>query len=110
MQIDARFLPLALHRALHRALERRDLGEGKTAEELEVDDFGQGGIGLAQIVERGADARQLAFVDRLAAGVRRQGSDLDPPISLSEGFDGVPSESRAEISPSKRGPPCRPPR
>ena len=40
MQVDARFLPPALHRALRHAMKRRDFGEGKTAEELEVDDLG----------------------------------------------------------------------
>ena len=47
VQVDAAFLPVALHGALGDAAHGRDLGEGEAAEELQVDDLGEVGIDRA---------------------------------------------------------------
>ena len=62
MQIEAAFFPVALHGPLGDAAHGGDLGEGEAAEELQIDDLGEAGIDLGELVERIADLAQLLRV------------------------------------------------
>ena len=73
MEVDACLVPLPLHGTLRHATHAGDLDKGESAEELEVDDFGERGVDRSELVERIADRRQLAIVHR---GRRRRFSSV----------------------------------
>ena len=52
MQQQTCLLPVALHGTLGNAAHGRDLGEREAAEELEVDELGERGIGVRELVQR----------------------------------------------------------
>jgi hypothetical protein len=56
MEINPRFFPVPLHRALRQPAHGGDLGEGEPAEELEIHDLGQNRVDGSELVERIADA------------------------------------------------------
>src|SRR5690348_13524315 len=78
VQIDSRLFPVALHGALRHPPHRRDLREGKAAEELEVHHLRQLGLELGELVERVAPERKTYRVRRLIAdiGDARSGDEL----------------------------------
>src|SRR5690242_17682070 len=78
VQIDSRLFPVALHGALRHPPHRRDLREGKAAEELEVHHLRQLGLELGELVERVAHERKIYRVRRLIAdiGVERRHLEL----------------------------------
>src|SRR5205085_3349942 len=83
VQIDARFLPLALHRAFRDAAHRPDFSEREAAEKFQVYDRRQLAIELGQFVQRVADAAKLALVSQVGRGLRAgQRSDLELPAAL----------------------------
>src|SRR6185436_10273877 len=63
-KIDPRFVPMPLHRALAHAAEARDLGEGETAEEFEVDDVRDLRLHGGELVERLAEPFDLFGIAR----------------------------------------------
>src|ERR1700756_2344068 len=65
MEIDACFLPLTLDRSLANIPHSSNFGEGKSAEELEVNDFCKGRLGLGKFVQRLADPREFPIVRRV---------------------------------------------
>src|SRR5215213_7383613 len=58
-KIDSRFVPVPLHCALADPAEARDLGEGKAAEKLEVDDLRDLRLHGGELVERLAEPFDL---------------------------------------------------
>ena len=63
MEINAGFLPMPLHGALRYTSHGGDFGEGEAAEEFQIDNLGEPGVDLRELVESVADARQFAVVD-----------------------------------------------
>src|SRR5690606_16999926 len=82
VQIEAALLPAALNRPFRYAAHRGDLGEREAAEELQVDDLGEAGLDLRQLVERIADAQQLLGVADAVAVVGQQRGDLEQAAPL----------------------------
>src|SRR3954447_23947789 len=63
-KIDPRLVPMPLHRALAQSPEIRDLGEGETAEELEIDDVRDLRLHGGELVERPAEPLDLLGIAR----------------------------------------------
>src|ERR1700757_433843 len=62
MEIDFCFFPFALHRALRQATHGCNLGEGESAEELEIDELRKLGIHRRELIERFADPGEFASI------------------------------------------------
>src|SRR5262245_11631519 len=63
-KVDSRFVPMPLHGALAHSAEARDLGDGETAEELEVDDVRYFRLHGGELVERLAEPLDLFGIAR----------------------------------------------
>ena len=50
-------------------MQRRDLGDAEAAEELQVDDVGELGLDLGELVERGADLREQSSGSAMLSAV-----------------------------------------
>src|SRR5215204_1361698 len=82
MQIQPPFFPVALNRALGYAAHRGDLGEGETAEELQIDDLRQPRLGLGELVERVADHDERLWIADAVGVVDPERRDLEEPAAL----------------------------
>src|SRR5262245_4474190 len=81
MQVDSRFLPVALHAALGDTPHPGDFGEREAAEELQIDDLRERRIDLGELVERFAEAGKRSIVDDIfgSRGERRD-FELGPAL------------------------------
>src|SRR5215210_7868451 len=94
-KIDPRLVPMPLYRALAYSAEVRDLGEGETAEELEVDDVRDLRLDGGELVERLAeplDVFGIARRDRVAHVLAVERGDLEaaaalPGVTATEAVD-----------------------
>ena len=84
MEIDARLLPHALHRALGHVAHGGDLGERESTEEFQVDYLGERWLQFGKLVESIADLAQFAFVYRVIAHVSSEGCDLEKAAALGD--------------------------
>ena len=61
---------------------RGDLGDGEAAEELQVDDVGELGLELGQLVERGADVAEHRRLGDVLGGLRVERGDVEAAAAL----------------------------
>src|SRR5262245_2484742 len=92
VEIDARLLPAALHRAFRHAAHRRDFGEGEAAKEFEVYHLGERGVDLGELVQCLADLHELFFVDDILHDFAVQRGDLE----LAPAFLGTAASSMVD--------------
>jgi hypothetical protein len=71
-----------LNRAFGDALQRGDLGHPEAAEELQVDDGGEFWFQRGQVVQRGADVRQLLRLGNVLGDLGVQRSDMHVAAAL----------------------------
>ena len=67
VQVNPSFLPVALNHTLRNRHHRRNLREREPAEEFQVNDAGQGGVGDFEVVEGAAQAGQFVGVGASSA-------------------------------------------
>jgi len=77
MEVDARLFPIALHRAFGHPRHGGNFPERKAAEELEVDDACQPGVGGGQFVERIAQRNQIGGVGVAALKTAQPDRSMD---------------------------------
>src|SRR5271168_962712 len=82
VQIDTRFLPIALHRPFGYAAKRANLRERKPTKELEIDDLRERWVEPSKLIERVADARELHMVGDVVGDVGVKRGDLETATPL----------------------------
>ena len=82
MEVDARLLPVPLHRALRYVSHGGNFPKRKSAKELQVDHLREGRLCFAQFFEHFADARQLSVIYRILSSVRVERGQLEQTTAL----------------------------
>ena len=82
VEVDARLLPVPLHRPLRHAAHGGDLGEGEAAEELQVDDLGERGSTAASSSSASLIRAQLLRRPAAGLGLVVERRDLEAAAAL----------------------------
>src|SRR5678815_1172138 len=82
-RIKTGLVPVAHHRALRDVEQRCDFGEGKAAEEMQIDQFRERFVHGGELIERVADALEIERIAGELARLGRYRGDLEPRTSVS---------------------------